>query len=112
MSREEHKFPHDVNGKKYKYEKHRGEEKGRVVINHTNTTGCHISGNHDWAVAGLELVEDPITLVLLFVAVNSWNRSATKTSGTRRKKLTECGPAILTEEAGNVISNTLRASED
>jgi hypothetical protein len=45
------------------------------VINHTNTTGCHVSSNHDWAVAGLELVENPITFVLLFVAMDSCNRS-------------------------------------
>jgi hypothetical protein len=59
----------------------RGREvgEGRVVINHTNTTGCHVSSNHDWALASLELVQDPITFVLLFVAMDSF----LKTSVTR-----------------------------
>jgi hypothetical protein len=72
VSREKHQCSHDVNGKRYRYESIIREEGGRVVINHTNTTGCHVSGNHDWALAGLELVQDPITLVLLFVAMDSF----------------------------------------
>jgi hypothetical protein len=51
------------------------------VINHTNTTGCHVSSNHDWAVAGFELVKNPITFVLLFVAMDSWKRLVMKTGG-------------------------------
>ena len=42
------------------------------MINHTNTTGSYIRSHHDGTFASLELVQDPITLVLLFVAVNSW----------------------------------------
>lgn len=38
---------------------------------HTDTTGGHIGGYHDGALAGLELVEDPVTLVLLFVTMDS-----------------------------------------
>ena len=56
----------------------RGRE-GRVVMNHTNTTRCHVSSNHDWAAAGFELVENPITFVLLFVAMDSCNRLVVRT---------------------------------
>jgi len=50
----------------------KGMERG-VQINHTNTTRCHIGSNHDGALAGLELVQNPITFVLLFVAMNGCN---------------------------------------
>jgi hypothetical protein len=82
VSREKHQCSHDVNGKRYRYEsifERKGRGEGRVVINHTNTTGCHVSSNHDWALASLELVQDPITFVLLFVAMDSF----LKTSVTR-----------------------------
>jgi hypothetical protein len=51
-----------------------GKEGGRVlgVCNHTDTTGSHVGGNHDGALARLEFVQDPVALVLLLVAVNSW----------------------------------------
>lgn len=42
------------------------------VCNHTDTTGSYISSNHDGALASLEFVQDPIALVLLFVAVDGW----------------------------------------
>ena len=42
-----------------------------ICINHTNTTRGYVSSNHDGAFARFELVQDPVTLVLLFVAVNS-----------------------------------------
>lgn len=48
----------------------RGMTGGGCVCNHTNTTRSHIGGNHDRALAGFEFVEDPVALVLLFVAVN------------------------------------------
>jgi hypothetical protein len=38
---------------------------------HTNTTRSNVRGYHDRALVGLELVQDPVTLVLLLVAVNS-----------------------------------------
>lgn len=41
-----------------------------MLFNHTDTTRCHIGSNHDRALAGLELVQNPVTLVLLLVAVN------------------------------------------
>lgn len=47
-----------------------GEGEGRGISYHTNTTRSHISGNHDGALSVLELVEDPVTLVLLLVTVN------------------------------------------
>jgi len=37
---------------------------------HTNTTRSDVGGNHDWRFASLELVEHPVTLGLLFVAMN------------------------------------------
>lgn len=37
---------------------------------HTNTAGRDVSGDHDGALSSLELVQDPVTLVLLLVAVN------------------------------------------
>lgn len=51
----------------------KGEGKKRVEsqFNHTNTTGSHISGHHDWALARLELVQDPVSFLLLFVTVDS-----------------------------------------
>lgn len=63
--------------------------------NHTDTTRSHVGGHHDWALARLEFVEHPITLVLLLVTVNG-----------------ECGPTVLAEKSSNVISDTLRAGED
>jgi hypothetical protein len=39
--------------------------------NHTNTTGSHVSGNHDGRLASLEFVQDPVTLVLRLVAMDS-----------------------------------------
>lgn len=47
----------------------------RLQIHHTNTTGSHIGGNHDGAFSGLEFVQDPITFILLFVAVDSYIHS-------------------------------------
>jgi hypothetical protein len=40
------------------------------VCNHTNTTRSYVGSNHDGALASLELVQDPIALVLLLVAVD------------------------------------------
>lgn len=71
-----------------------GEGAGRGLI-HTNTTGSHVGGHHDGALSSLELVQDPVTLVLLFVTVNG-----------------ERGPAVLAEEASNLVSNPLCAGED
>lgn len=42
-----------------------------MAFHHTNTTGSHISGNHDGALSGLEFVQDPVTLILLLVTVDS-----------------------------------------
>ena len=38
--------------------------------NRTNTTRGYVGRNHDRAFAGLEFVQDPVALVLLFIAVN------------------------------------------
>jgi hypothetical protein len=40
------------------------------VCNHTDTTGSYIGSNHDGALSSLELVQDPIALVLLLVTVD------------------------------------------
>ena len=82
------------------------------MINHTNTTGCHVSSNHDWALAGLELVQNPITFVLLFVAMDSFKTSITRIRLRYRGGLTECWPAILAKKAGYVVCNTLGAGEN
>jgi len=57
-----------------------GREEGKGLwgaCNHTDTTGCHIRSNHDGALASLELVQDPIALILLLVTVNSYRVLAT-----------------------------------
>ncbi len=61
----------------------------------TNTTRGHVSGHHNGTLVSLELVEDPITLVLLLVAVNG-----------------EGGPSVLAKESGNIVSYTLGANKD
>jgi hypothetical protein len=43
---------------------------GRRGLILTDTTGSHVGSNHDRALSGLELVEDPVSLVLLLVSVN------------------------------------------
>ena len=43
---------------------------GGAMLNHTNTTGSHVGGNHDGALASLEFVENPVAFLLLFVAMN------------------------------------------
>ena len=48
------------------------ESKGEKAFNHTDTTRSHVSGNHDGALALLELVKNPIALVLLLVSVDGW----------------------------------------
>lgn len=67
----------------------------RGVFNHTDTTRSHVSGNHDGALALLEFVENPVTLLLLLVTVDgkSW-------------------PAVLSEETSDFVGDTLGASED
>lgn len=65
------------------------------VFNHTDAAGCHVSGNHDGALAHLELVEHPVALVLLLVTVDG-----------------ERWPAVLAKEAGDLISDALGAGED
>jgi hypothetical protein len=44
-----------------------GEKRGLIL---TDTTRCHVGSNHDRALSGLELVEDPVSLVLLLVSVD------------------------------------------
>lgn len=65
------------------------------VFNHTDAAGCHVSSNHDRALAHLELVEHPVALVLLLVTVDG-----------------KCWPAVLAKEAGDVVGDTLGAGED
>lgn len=71
-----------------------GEGEGAGGI-HTDTTRSNVGGNHDRALASLELVQNPVTLVLLLVTVDG-----------------KSGPAILAKEAGDVVGNTLGAGED
>jgi hypothetical protein len=44
---------------------------GEGIVYHTDTTRSHVGGHHDGTLARLELVQDPITLVLLLVTVDS-----------------------------------------
>ena len=65
-------MPHDGNGKKYSIREKGGERMGGGLLSvHTDTTGSNIRSNHDWALASLEFVENPITFVLLLVTMNS-----------------------------------------
>lgn len=75
----------------------RGETRGGGIsnCNHTDTTRCHVSSNHDWALAVFELLQDPIPLVLLFVAVNSYlNKSALEIESDREEVKTYTMQAI------------------
>jgi hypothetical protein len=67
LSRAQWQFTHNDSSSG---EEEGGGGRGDGVCNHTNTTGSHIGGNHDGALASLELVQDPIALVLLLVTVN------------------------------------------
>lgn len=71
--RVEHQRSHDFC--MVRYASRRGKESGRrgrgIAFNHTNATRSHICSNHDWALASFELIENPITFVLLLVTVNS-----------------------------------------
>src|SRR5271155_2856438 len=82
------------------YSRGRGRVGGRVVINHTNTTGCHVSSNHDWALAGLELVQNPITFVLLFVAMDSFKTSITRIKVKIQRRTYRVLASHLGEESG------------
>lgn len=44
-----------------------GGQRGLIL---TDTTRRHVGSNHDRALSGLELVEDPVSLVLLLVSVD------------------------------------------
>ena len=66
-----------------------------VCVNHTDAARCHVSGHHDRALARLEFVEHPVTLILLLVAVDR-----------------ESWPAVLSEESSDVVSHALGSSED
>lgn len=43
---------------------------GALGGTHTDTTRRDVGGDHDGALAGLELIQDPVTLVLLLVTVD------------------------------------------
>ena len=64
-------MPHDGNGKictiRYTERKEGG---GGLLSVHTNTTRRNVRSNHDWALAGFEFVEYPVTFVLLLVTMN------------------------------------------
>lgn len=62
---------------------------------HTDTTACYVGSNHDGRLSGLELVQNPVTLVLLLVSMNG-----------------KAGPSILSKEAGDLVGGSLGSSED
>lgn len=41
-----------------------------MQFDHTDTTGSHIGGHHDGALALLEFIQNPVTLLLLLVTVD------------------------------------------
>jgi hypothetical protein len=66
-------MPHDGNGKKYRtWTKGRRGREGLLSV-HTNTTGRNVRSNHDWALAGLEFVQNPVTFILLLVTMNGYS---------------------------------------
>jgi len=72
-----------------------GRGRGKDRKYHTNATTGHVGSNHDWGFSCLELIQNPITLVLLFVSVNC-----------------KTGPSILTEEPCNLVCSSFCSSED
>jgi hypothetical protein len=46
---------------------------GRGAFDHTDTTGSHVGGHHNRALAGLKFVQNPITFILLFVAMDGFS---------------------------------------
>jgi hypothetical protein len=104
-------IPHDGNGKscRIRYTA-RGEKGGVWFFVHTDTTGRNVRSNHDGALAGLEFVENPISLVLLLVTMNSYLLLVWLHCGVGG--LTKCRPSVLTQESGNVVSYTFSACED
>ncbi len=52
---------------------------------HTDTTRRNVGGDHDGALASLELVQDPVTLVLLLVAVDGWRKLSATWDDTLRE---------------------------
>jgi hypothetical protein len=49
----------------------RARRRGDIFCVHTDTTGGHVCGYHDGTLAGLELVQHPVTLSLLFITMNA-----------------------------------------
>ncbi len=45
-------------------------KRGKAQFYHTDTTGSYVGSHHDWALARLEFVQDPISFLLLLVTVN------------------------------------------
>lgn len=41
-------------------------------MDHTDTPGSDIRSYHDRAFAGLKLIQNPVTFILLLVAMNGW----------------------------------------
>lgn len=69
------------------------EETEKIKL--TETSRCYSGSNHNGAATRFELGEYPITFLLLLVTVDG-----------------KGGPAVLTKELGQIISNTLGASKD
>lgn len=102
-------------GKKRRREQVEGEggededEKGKTMCNHTDTTRSYVSSNHDWALASLELVEDPVTLVLLLVSVDGceyvlvkWEGFFSVKSLRRTKETRETYRALASRPGGGI----------
>jgi len=64
-------------------------------IYHTNATTSHVGSNHDGAFASLELVQDPIALILLLITVDCQAR-----------------PSVLAKESGDFVGSSLGSGKD
>jgi hypothetical protein len=72
----------------------------------TKTTRGDIGGKHDRRTTRLELCENPITFGLLPVVSRILAKNSLVSVNGER------GPAVLPEELGQVIGNTLGSDED
>ena len=90
---------------------YKGEGEGGVS-DHTNTTRSHVSSNHDGRFAGLEFVENPVAFILLLVTVDGCREELVSVMGRNKGVAhTQSGPAVLSEESSDLVSNALGASE-
>lgn len=85
----------------------------RSIVIHTNTTRGYVSSNHDGALASLEFVQNPVTLILLLISMDGYIFiSDSRSNNWISELLTERRPAVLTEKSGDLVCDAFRACED